>query len=408
LDDILEALMGKRRASRSRPGAKIAFLKEWELIGPLGEANALNDIVRAPETLRYRLLAHLVGMGGAFELPRDPLKGEVQLEELGREDATTFLPPVFRLVTRRIHRVLLGDLTVEGPRSLVEGVFRPIEDAWVAEIGLEQLEGLLDVREDLIVVRAGWEEPAKHVVGLVYAREGEKHILYASNTGEQGESGRVIQKLEIRDLPLFREFLRKSAVSPDEVREIWAPRLERLGLVPASKGEQIPEEFSRARQKRDNAPMAARKACQLAMLWSVGRRQGLTSAQVRSLYKMTTTGIRMEGVGAALRDGNAEFLSRVFVALLSKWDRPDCRRLVFRVGDRLLESHGLDPVSYGVTDTLPFKSLAENPHVDWIRMTVQACGLNLEARDSQGKSLQDYAKEHGNTEVVNLLRKLRG
>ena len=413
LDDKVDVLLGKVFDPKYRPGQAVQLLKQWESVGPLGASNALAKIGGCDVKRRYPLLAHLIGIGGEFQVSeRGSVAWEVNLEGLYTKDSRLFLPPVFHQISRRIRALLLAGTEDGDVATVYDRVFRPIENAWASECDWKEFGQVIKREEssglapELVCVRTGWKQPKGHATGLVYAKEGDKHVLYACNAGESGKLNRSVEKFEIADMTKFSSYLRRTTHLPNSCREIWFGIPKELGLVSVKKSEQIPDEFSRQAQKRGNCPIASRKSCQLAMLWSMGRQNGLDPESIKRFYKMTTTAIRMEGVGLALRDDNPKFLPRVLKALISKWDRPDCRRLAYRVADRLMELHGVLPVSNGITDAISHQELGKAPYVDSIGLAVRLCALDLKAEDSDGMSMLKYAKDNNNAEVVKLLRKL--
>ena len=190
------------------------------------------------------------------------------------------------------------------------------------------------------VVASGWRQPKGHAVGFVYAREGGEDFIYACNAGDYGDDKRTTVKYSVRDQQLLQKFLDRADWDKESIRTFWSRGPESSGLKRCPESDQIPLKIERASQKRGNCPIAFRKSCQLAMLWSLGKERGLSAKEIKTVYKMTTTLIRTVGVRSALEEGNPEVLGNTLVSMISKWDRPDCRRLAFEVADALVEHHG--------------------------------------------------------------------
>ena len=414
LVDSLYAMASWLVGKKFRPGRSIDLMPHFTP----KEHEKLKDIAGVVKQLkqvrRYPCMAHLMGAGGEIDVPLSSgLSTEVRLEGLLRSESKRYLSQVFHDVTDLTRSLLAaGGSEGHGTAAQWDKVLEMISECWQWENDLVDLKfRVLDelpyeeFPAELEVVTTGWREPKGHAVGFVYAREDGERYIYACNTGGERDSSRTIVKYSISDEKLFKRFLARGDNEPYRVKELWTVGPDSLGLSRCPEEDQIPLAIERASQKRGNCPIASRKSCQLAMMWSQGRKQGLSPQEIKTLYKVVTTLIRSVGVQAALAEENPEFLGRTLVSMISKWDRPDCRRQAFGVADALLKSQGGESLELDYA-TASLDELNSDACVSHIKAALDAADINLRDINAHGWDLVDHARQSDNTEVVELLRRL--
>ena len=412
--DSLYDLAGSLFGRKFRPGESIdlqPFFSEDEFRRMDDLAHGL-DLLK--EVRRYKVIAHLLSTGGYFEFPLPSGIWEtIRLEGLFRGEARQVLPKIFAGVTQLTQDLLQTDGSKgHGKAAQWSGLLDKVAEAWSFENRLESMGEMIygtgiieETVSDLEVAMTGWTEPSGHAVGFVYALEAGKPYVYACNTGGLSDSCRTVIKYSIKNEHLFSTFLNKGDMEPSRVRTFWASGPQSFGLERCPEEEQIPLTIERTHQRRGNCPIAARKSCQLAMIWSQGSQAGLSPEEIKTVYKITSTLIRGVGVQAALKQKNRDFLENTLVAMISKWDRPDCRRDAYRVADAILDYHdeaksGLDP------SRAPLEELKSEDSLAFLRRALQVSEIDLNKVDKHGWSLLDYARRAHNREVVALLHRL--
>ncbi len=414
LMDSLYSMASWALGKKFRPGRSIDLMPHFTP----QEHEKLKDIAgvvkQLKEVRRYPFMAHLMGTGGEIDVSLSSgLSTEVRLEGLLRSESKRYLSRVFHEVTGLTRSLLAaGGSEGHGTVSQWDKVLETISECWQWDNDLRDLRfRVLDELRDeefpseLEVVTTGWQDPKGHAVGFVYAREEGERYIYACNTGGERDRNRTIVKYSISDESLFRSFLWKGDEESYRVKDLWTVGPEVLGLSRCPEEDQIPLAIERASQKRGNCPVASRKSCQLAMMWSQGKKHGLSPHEIKTLYKVVTTLIRCVGVQAALAEENPEFLGRTLVSMISKWDRPDCRRQAFGVADALLKSHGGEPLELDYA-TASLDELNSDACVSHIKAALDAADIKLRDIRGYGWDLVDHARQSDNTEVVEILRRL--
>jgi len=411
--DNLDNLAGRILGKKFRPGRSIDLMNHFET----KDEAELDRMARSIKTLsrlrRYPMMAHLIGSGGVFDFNNYGSSKKVALEGLYTKESTTYLPRIFEGVTRLTGSLLHGASSeARGDAAKWSGILETVAECWAWESHPGQLnDRVFNAKRyggspsEMEVVASGWRHPKGHAVGFVYAREGGEDFIYACNAGDYGDDKRTIVKYFVRDQQLLQKFLDRGDWDQESIRAFWSRGPESSGLKRCPDSEQIPLKIERSSQKRGNCPIAFRKSCQLAMLWSLGKERGLSAKEIKTVYKMSTTLIRTVGARAALAEGNPEFLGNTLVSMISKWDRPDCRRLAFEVADALVEHHG--GMALGLNySAISMEDLKSDTYVEHIKTALDLADVDLGEVRVDGVGLVDFAKYSDNTSVVKVLRKL--
>ncbi|MED5463352.1 MAG: hypothetical protein VX699_01760 [Myxococcota bacterium] len=411
--DNLDSLAGSVLGKKFRPGKAIDLMTHFETKDEVEIERMARSIKTLTRLRRYPMMAHLIGSGGEFDFKTHGSSQKVALEGLYTRESINYLPRIFEGVARLAGTLLDGTASeARGDAAKWTGVLDTVAECWAWESHPGQLNDRVfnakrygNVPSTMEVVASGWRQPKGHAVGFVYAREGGEDFIYACNAGDYGDDKRTTVKYSVRDQQLLQKFLDRADWDKESIRTFWSRGPESSGLKRCPESDQIPLKIERASQKRGNCPIAFRKSCQLAMLWSLGKERGLSAKEIKTVYKMTTTLIRTVGVRSALEEGNPEFLGNTLVSMISKWDRPDCRRLAFEVADALVEHHG------GVALGLNYRAtslteLTSDTYVQHIKTALDLAGVDLGGVRVDGVGLVDFAKYSDNTSVVKILRKL--
>ena len=415
LVDSIYNLAGSIWGEKFRPGGNID-LQPFFSEGHSSEMDALASQVEALSRIpRYKMIAHLLSTGGSFDFSEQSGKYNiVSLEGLSRKNAQQVFPMVFAGVTRLTQDLLQTKGSKgHGEASTWRPLLGRIAECWDSENSLSGLGqaiygsgGKRELSSELEVVPTGWlGYPSGHAVGFVYALEEGEPVIYACNTGNFGDAHRTIVRYSIADDTLFEEFLRSGDQNDHLIQQFWKSGPKASGLQRCPEEAQIPLEIARVRQRRGNCPIAARKSCQLAMMWSLGVRAGLSPVQIKTVYKATTTLLRGIGVRAALNTEDPRFLGNAMMAMLSKWNRPDCRRDAYRISDALLKHHG-EPESGLEYSQVSLEELNSETSLGFVKRALEVSKLDLNKTGKGNGRLIDDARRYHNHEVVALFHQL--
>ena len=368
----------------------------------LGRATLRNEA----KDVRLRAAAHLLGIGGHLEQPK------VRLEGLSRSEASKTLDPIFREALE-LTRSLLAQSTDHRELSRVlhqevKSFREPTSHARFTHDIHGAIRSPSSNAEHPCTWMTGWREPSGHAVGLVFDKVENQNRIYLSNAGDEAfDNDKTIKGFEVTDVSQFLATLKAAGRDDQLVRKLWHKDGMKLWGLGELKGDaQLPDKLQRSYQKRGNCPLASRKGCVLAALWS--RRPADTpSADVKKTYKIFTTLLRRQGMELALRENNTELIKSGFVAMLGKSDRPDCLRLLYRAADHLAESHGLYPLQES-WDRLESTKLREEPYVSYLQGVIQRTGIDVDRPDESGLNAYQRAKALDRKEVADFIKKLRG
>ena len=314
---------------------------------------ALHDLGASPsEESRIRIAAHLLGTGGSMPHP-SPLLGvpqEVPLEGLTSNLAHYGLDPVVRKILQQ--HIPQASQKMEAPLQHTLNSWANIRDASSLIQNLEAARSPSTQHHvSPSVLMTGWTSPNAHALGFVFNQEGDESYLYACNTGGNMDPSRTIVKYKVVDFEKTIQLFRSASRNPDETRGIYVGPPSLWGLERCPEEEQIPSAIDKSSQKRGNCPMAARKACALAMLWSTSRDTNVPPSEVKATYKAFTTDLRKEGVQQAIESENPILQGKALVSLLTKLDRP-----------------GYDTIAYNLANTIMRQ---QNPRFWWLRKGAQ-------------------------------------
>ena len=358
-----------------------------------------------PKEVRLRTAAHLLGVGGQLGNPK------VRLEGLSRNEASKTLDPIFRealeltrsLVAQSSEHKEFSKVLHQQVKSFREPTShsRFMHDIQVA---LREPSGTAD---HPCTWMTGWRSPSGHAVGLVFDRVEGQNRIYLSNAGDDAfEGGETVKGFEVADLQQFQTALRASNRDDQLVRKLWHKEGMALWGLKSLKGDaQLPDKLQRSYQKRGNCPLASRKGCVLAAMWS-RRPTDNPASDVKKTYKIFTTLLRRQGMELALRENNTELIKRSFVAMVGKSDRPDCLRLLYRAADQLAENHGLFALEEN-WDKLESERLRDEPYLGYLKSVIQRAGIDIDQPDESGLSPYERAKALDRDELKSFIKKLR-
>lgn len=413
VDSIYNAA-GAFQQERVRPAKNIDFQPS---LSP-EHSNTLDTLAKEIEVLdgipRHKLIAHLVGAGGIFDFARHSGRPEIltyqlSLAGLPREVSGKMFPSIFAGVTLLTQDLLrTKGIKGHGEASTWDPILKQIAKCWdkkssLADLG-EFLYGASESRTaapSMAVVPTGWMGwPCGHAVGFVYALEKGEPVVYACNTATDENPHRTIVKYAVEDEQLFKTFLNSADKDNSLIENFWKSGTHTSGLKRCPEEEQIPLEITRVRQRRGNCSIASRKSCQLAMMWSLGSREGLSPQEIKTVYKATTTLLRGVGVRAALNSDDPLFLGVTLASMLSKWNRPDCRRDAYRLADGILKHHG-EPQSGLDYSRVSAEELNSDTSLSFVKRARDVLKLDLNKR-----GLLSNARWYQNHEVVALAHRL--
>ena len=380
---------------------------------PLGYALLLQDFQpRLVETLRkvgatltdddqYPVIAHLLGVGGAIETTTYSGPEETSLEGLPRRTAEFMLDPVVR-------KVLEENLkhAPDGMKRALALTYSNWSDtrnassfsASIRRATKHPKQSSFDPR----VLITGWYKPSGHAVGFVFNREPDGFYLYACNAGSSKDPTRSVVKYKVIDFEKTAAFFDTFPGDNNAARRFFTEDTSQLGLVRLATPAQIPYEIDKSSQKRGNCPMASRKACLLAMLWSCSRSENVPPETVKATYKKLTTGFRQEGVAQAIASGSSELMGKALVSMLTKFDRPQCKDLAYDLADALFKQSnpGDRTRSPG-----PPRHLPEQQEWTFLKKALLTGKQNPRSlKTKRGESLATFALRKKNLQAFNVLQ----
>lgn len=250
------------------------------------------------------------------------------------------------------------------------------------------------------MVTTGWALPTGHAVGLVGNPEADGYYLYACNTGISADPKRSIVRYKVNNPYATCAFLRRCMMERDHIRLLFTEETEDKGLIRCDKADQLPKEMEKDLQKHSNCPLAARKACLLAIMWSCGRADNIPDDELRQTYKKITTLIREHGVRETLDVGNPILMGKALIKMLTKIDRPACHPLAWELTLALKKHYQQDE-----GEPLP----AEAPPIT-SKLFIKTVGKVLKLTDlrpnhiyTKGRTLAQHARHKGNPKAAKLL-----
>jgi hypothetical protein len=257
------------------------------------------------------------------------------------------------------------------------------------------------------VLMTGWKHPNPHAIGFVFNQEADGSYLYACNTGSKSDPTRTIVKYRVVDFEKTIRFFNGAAHDRDETRCIYVGTPSLWGLERCSEEDQLPPAIDKSSQKRGSCPMAARKACALAMLWSTSREADVPPEEVKSTYKALTTELRKEGVQQAIDSHHPNLQGKALVSLLTKLDRPGYDALAYKLANVIMRQQ--NPRFWWTREGALGKVPAtDSPqYLATIRSALAAGGQDLQSITSTfGEDLAIHALRKGNSKAATTLQTL--
>jgi hypothetical protein len=350
------------------------------------------------------VLAHFLGIGGLVSTQGVDGPVEVDLEGLTPRIAQFFVDPFIKRVLAK--QVLSADPSM---KVAVGNVHRAYYDVRSDERFIDILRLARAARPGKrfgpVMLATGWDEPSGHAVGFVFNQELDGNYLYACNTGSEKDPTMSVVKYQVEDFDKAIEFFRRCGRDGNRTRSFFTGDPVDYGFKRCETIKQLPSWINKSSQKRGNCPMASRKACILAMLWSTTRADEVSPETVRATYKAITTEFRAIGVNQMLAHNLREIEGKALVSMITKFDRPTCQKLAHRLADEILRARSTkragrrQPTSGSNTDpTDPIARLSSA-----LEVTKQDIGA---IRVKYGESLAACARRKGNRKTYELLRKL--
>ncbi len=365
----------------------IAFLR--------GKGAILSPVKNLP------IAAHLIGTGGSVSTQCRTGPVNVDLEGLSPRVTEIFLDPEIKeIIAEQCYE---ADPEMKPYLELVYGMYNDVRSyrTFIDRLRLARSSKQSE-RQAPVMISTGWNKPSGHAVGFVFNQESDGSYLYACNAGSKSDPGMSIVKYEVTDFDKAIGFFKTCKQDENTTLLFFTGDPASYGFQRCERTNQIPKEFNKGFQKRGNCPMASRKACLLAALWSTSRDSGTDPKKVRTAYKGITTNFRGLGVNMVLEQGLRELEGKALVSMLSKYDRPPCQELAHRLVDEILENAsgvraGRRHVSASnVTDPIERLALA-------LEATKQDLG-SMTVKD--GVSLALHARRKGHQKAFELLNEL--
>ena len=348
----------------------------------------------------YAVTALLTGFGGSVTQATSEGQKELPLDGLSSEHAAVELEPVFRDALTHVQKTSAPPL---------QQALRDALKAWESPKNCDGLVARLSALktadpsapEGPGVFLTGWAKPSGHVVGFVLHQEPGGVYLYACNTGRHKDRDRSVVKYEISDLNKTLSFFKACRQHPDTVKKMFVEDVDTFGLRRCDSTEQLPDAIDKSSQKRGNCPVAARKACLLAALWSSSRKDDVEPALVKATYKQITTHLRQVGVQQAMAHQHRQLMGKALVSMLTKFDRPSCQTLAYHLALAIERGVPTPP------DT-PAPPTSSAEYINTLRDALALSGQDLKTLQTRGgQSLADYAQSRGNTEAFDILTTLQ-
>ena len=202
-------------------------------------------------------------------------------------------------------------------------------------------------------------------------------------------------------------FFRGCSHNNNETRAFFVGKPSQWGLRRSPESQQLPESIDRSSQKRGNCPIASRKTCLLAMLWSSSRAEGVKPKVVKQHYKAVTTGLREHGVRQAIEEGNLRLMGKALAKMLTKFDRPYCQSLAYELGDAILRKKKTGSSKRPDDAPLQIPDVDSKEFATTLRSALDLSHeWPLQERGPHGRTPLEYAKHKGKPEVVDILNRL--
>ncbi|MED5463209.1 MAG: hypothetical protein VX699_01040 [Myxococcota bacterium] len=375
----------------------------------------LNMDTRAPALLKFLqssgavlspgkdlpVVAHLIGTGGWVSVSGPDGPKEVELDGLSSRVAEFFIDPVFK-------EALAKGCKEVGPpmEASMAAVAHAYDDVRNNQKFIDTLRRARSAeageRFGPVMLSTGWLEPSGHAIGFVFNQESDGSYLYACNTGSKRDPTRSVVRYQVENFDQAIGFFKRCSRDGDVTRSFYTGEPADFGFKRCRSAEQLPSSIGKSFQKRGNCPVASRKACLLAMLWSVSREEGIEPAKVRSAYKTLTTDLRVSGVNQVLDRDLVELEGKALVSMLTKYDRPECQRLAHQLADKIVRSRADSSAGR-----------REGGDIDkWtplyrLKMALEATYQDLGSMTTRsGESLAVYARRMGNSQTCDILTEL--
>jgi len=369
----------------------------------------LQDLGASPsEDCQVRITAHLLGTGGTIphRSPQPAEPPEMLLEGLTTAMAQYGLDPVIRKVLQQ--NVAQVSQEMKPPLQSTLDAWAHIRDYSTFIHTLEAARSPSSpFRVGPSVLMTGWKHPNPHAIGFVFNQEADGSYLYACNTGSEADPTRTIVKYRVVDFEKTIRFFSGASHDLNETRSIYVGTPSLWGLERCPEEEQIPAAIDKSSQKRGSCPMAARKACALAILWSTSRDDNVPPEEVKSTYKALTTDLRKEGVQQAIDSHHPILQGKALVSLLTKLDRPGYDALAYKLANVIMRQQ--NPRFWWTREGALSKVPAtDSPqYLATIRSALTVGGQDLRSITSTfGEDLAILALRKGNSKAATTLQAL--
>ena len=352
------------------------------------------------------IIAHLLGTGGTIPLSTPAGKKILELEGLTEGFAQLGLDPIIsKSIIETSHE---ASPPMQGPLQAARSAWQNTRD-YPGFIKTIQQAGSGEVPPPVgpKVLVTGWIKPDGHAVGFVFNQEADGNYLYACNTGDLKDPRRSIVKYNVTDIDKAVKFFQECSEDRNETRRFYSQKPSAWGLKRCPKNQQLPDSLDKASQKRGNCPMASRKACLLATLWSTSRQNDVPPELVKSTYKKITTQCRQEGVHQAIESGSIPLMGRALVSMITKLDRLPCQPLAYQLAVAILERKKSSSTDTQSQQPLQIPEVTSKEYVNTLRSALKASKQNLKARKPYySGDLKVHALRKGNTQAAAIIQRL--
>jgi hypothetical protein len=253
----------------------------------------------------------------------------------------------------------------------------------------------------------GWNHPSGHAVGFVFNQEADKNYIYACNAGDAKDPHRSIVKYEVKNFHKLLNFFRGCGQNRNQTRSLFVGKATHSGLRRVPEHQQLPSAIDKSSQKRGNCPMASRKACMLAMIWSESRRFNVEPKVVKAHYKQVTTELRERGVRGAIDAGHPGLMGKALVKMITKYDRLECQGYAYEVASAIVrqDETGVSTPEGGHPVEIPNPS--SPAFYETLVRALKITRTPLDERDNAGRTLTEHAYHKGNLKAAAILERLQ-
>ena len=348
---------------------------------------------------RIPVTGHLVGGWGTVTLDTPNRSGEIRLEGLTEHVAEHGLDPIFRDAIAQVQAE--SSAPIQKVLSATLGAWDENRDMkpLIHQIRLSETES--QPYSKPVMAYTAWYKPSGHAVGLVGNAEADGYYLYACNTGAARDSERSIVRYKVSDPAIASDFLLSCTQDENKIRTLFTKGPKNKGLTRCGEAEQMPRGAVKAFQKRGNCPLASRKACLSALIWSSGQADNIPVEDLRKAYKKITTLIRGHGVREAIDVGHPTLMGKALIKMLTKADRPSCQGLAWELTLALHKHYHPDQAGALPTEAPPITS----------ELFINTVGEVLDLSDlhpnevyaDAGRTLAQEARRKGNLQAADIL-----